>query len=158
MYAHFGGQLICDFRMFYHILWYSLNKNITKGYHFVKTYTHFGGQLFLVFRMFYHIFWYSCKNVTKGSSFREDVYTFWWLTHLGFSDVLSHFMIFLQKRNKRIIISWRCMHILEAGSFGIFGCLIIFYYIPEKHNKRVIISWRRMHIFLHNFSEMSCFA
>ena len=107
---------------------------------------HFGGQLILDFRMFYHIFWYSCKNVTKGSSFREDVYTFWWLTHLGFSDVLSHFMIFLKKRNKRIIISWRCMCILVADSVWIFGCFIILYDIPEKRSKRAIISWRCMHI------------
>ena len=50
--------------------------------------------------MFYHILWYSCKNVTKGSSFREDVCIFWRPAHLGFSDVLSYFIIFLKNITK----------------------------------------------------------
>ena len=66
----------------------------------MKTYTRFGDWLILDFRMFYHILWYSCKNVTKGSSFREDVCIFWRPAHLGFSDVLSYFIIFLKNITK----------------------------------------------------------
>ncbi len=125
----------------------------------MKTYVYSGGRLSLDFRVFYHIVWYSWKNVAKGPSFREDVCTFWWPTLFGFLDVLSYFMIFLKKRNKRVIISWRRIHIfLVADSSWIFGCFIIFYDIPEKCNKRVIISWRRMHILeVGSFVIFGCF-
>ncbi len=165
-YAHFAGQLIWNFRMFYHILWYSC-KNVTKGLSFredVCTFwwpAHFGFSnvlsYFLIFlknvtkgssfREDVCVFWWPTqfgfsgvlsycmiflKNVAKGPSFREDVCTFWWPTLFGFSDVLSYFMIFLQERNKRVIISWRRIHVLVTDSSWIFGCFITFYDIPAK--------------------------
>ncbi len=131
---------------------------VWKRMYFVKTYAHFAGQLIWNFRMFYHILWYSCKNVTKGLSFREDVCTFWWPAHFGFSNVLSYFLIFLKNVTKGSSFREDVCVFWWPTQFGFSGVLSYCMIFLKKRSKRAIISWRRMHILVaDSFWIFGCF-
>ena len=131
---------------------------VWKRMYFVKTYAHFAGQLIWNSRMFYHILWYSCKNVTKGLSFREDVCTFWWPAHFGFSNVLSYFLIFLQNVTKGSSFREDVCVFWWPTQFGFSGVLSYCMIFLKKRSKRAIISWRHMHILVaDSFWIFGCF-